>query len=304
MFLILFLKGFLIGIAFIIPGLSGGTLAIYLGIYQPMLHAIGHFFQAWKKHFFFLLPIGLGIVLAIVVFARLIGWLLNVNSFATLLFFIGLLLGGLKKLSASIQVKTQSKVAYGLAFFAFVLVIGLFLSEQFASVEGVVTAIPISGSSIFLLLVLGAVAATTMIVPGVSGSALLMVLGYYTAIVTNVIGNVFDFSQMGYHAFVIGFFAIGGVLGIFFASRFLDKIINRYPSESMTVIFGFLLSSAIVLFLQIHHPDSAPLYDMQEPIYLNYWNFLITEWPSVIAGILMFITGFYTSRKMVLLEHK
>ncbi len=304
MFLILFLKGFLIGIAFIIPGLSGGTLAIYLGIYQPMLHAIGHFFQSWKKHFLYLLPIGLGIVLAIVVFARLIGWLLNVNSFATLLFFIGLLIGGLKKLGTTIQVKTQSKAAYVLAGVAFALVIGLFLFEQISSQEGVITTIPVNASSIFLLLILGALAATTMIVPGVSGSALLMVVGYYTAIVTNVIGNIFDFSQIGYHMFVISFFAIGGLLGIFFASRFLDKIISKYPSESMTVIFGFLFASALVLFLQIHHPDSAALYDAQEPIYLNYWNYFITEWPSVIAGILMFITGFYVSRKMVLLEHK
>ena len=208
MFLILFLKGFLIGLAFIIPGLSGGTLAIYLGIYQPMLHAIGHFFQSWKKHFLYLLPIGLGIVLAIVVFARLIGWLLNVNSFATLLFFIGLLIGGLKKLGTTIQVKTQSKAAYVLAGVAFALVIGLFLFEQISSQEGVITTIPVNASSIFLLLILGALAATTMIVPGVSGSALLMVVGYYTAIVTNVIGNIFDFSQIVYHMFVISLFAI------------------------------------------------------------------------------------------------
>ena len=302
MFIINLVKGFFIGIAFIIPGLSGGTLAIYLGVYQPLLHAISNIFKDFKKHFLFLLPIGIGIVFSIVLFAKLLGLFLNLNSFITLLFFIGLLLGGLKQLTKQIQEKPQ-KWSFYLAFVAFSIVLGLFLMEQFSSLDtNPTTLIPMSIGNTFLLIFLGALTATTMIVPGVSGSALLMVLGFYTAIVTNVMGNLFDFSLIGYHLYVVASFGVGGVIGIFLLSSVLDKALTKYPSECMVIILGFLFASAIVLFLQIKDPQTAILFDYQQPIYHDYWQYISQQWLSVLFGIITATIGFVLARKMSLLD--
>ena len=303
MFLVLLVKGFLIGIAFIIPGLSGGTMAIYLGVYQPMLEAISQLFRHFRKSFAYLLPIGIGIVVSIVSFARVIGWLLDVNSFATLLFFVGLILGGMKKLKGQIDLKNTKKVAFLLAGLSFLSVILLFVGKTLTG-NNPSTIIPFGFSEIIILLLLGAVTAATMIIPGVSGSALLMVLGYYSAIVTGVVGNVFDFSVFTYNLYVIAFFAIGGLLGILGSSIVLNRFIKKYPSESMLVIMGFLYASAIILFFEIRHPEMGTAFDAQIPIFRDYVSFFLNEWPSFIAGIFTLITGFYVSRRMIALAEQ
>jgi putative membrane protein len=301
MFPILLLKGFLIGIAFIIPGLSGGTMAIYLGIYQPMLEAIGSLFQNFKKNFLYLLPIGIGLIISIVLFAGIVGWLLDVNSAATLFLFIGLMIGGLPKLTKSIHLKQTHPLGFVLSVVAFLLVAFLFIGNLMSSGDAVTT-IPVSVGNALLLFVLGAAAATTMIVPGVSGSALLVVLGFYTAIVTNVVGNVFDFAVFGYNVYVLACFALGAVTGIYLASKILNRLLTNYPSESMLVIVGFLLASVGVLFLEIRQPATGVDFQNQAPIYRDYLAFIRTEWVSLIASAMTFTMGFIASKKLIALS--
>ncbi len=298
MFPILLFKGFLIGIAFIIPGLSGGTMAVYLGVYQPMLEAIGSIFKDFKKSVLYLLPIGIGLIAAIVLFAGIVGWLLDVNSAATLALFIGLMIGGLPKLTQSIRLKETHPLGFVFAIVAFLLVVALFVGN-IASSGSAIETIPVTVSNALLIFILGAAAATTMIVPGVSGSALLVVLGYYTAIVTNVVGNVFDFSVFGYNIYVIACFALGGVSGIYLISKFLNRMLTKHPSESMLVIVGFLLASVGVLFLEIRQPETGVAFQNQDPIYLDYLAFMRAEWVSLIASALTFCLGYFASRKLI-----
>ena len=78
-FLILVIKGFFVGIALIIPGLSGGTLAMYLGIYEKLLHAIGNVFNEFKKSMMFLIPVFIGVAISVVSLAKLLGYLIDLN---------------------------------------------------------------------------------------------------------------------------------------------------------------------------------------------------------------------------------
>ena len=201
----------------IIPGVSGGTMAVSMGIYDKIIHAVTHLFSEFKQSMKTLLPILLGIVLAIVAVARLIEYMFDVIPFQTNLLFIGLILGGLPAMGK--KVKGHSvRVGHGLAFLLFfVLVVGC------ASLEGSQgSAADLSFSLInaVKLLGVGVIASATMVVPGVSGSMILMILGYYEPVLAMVNQFVDHLKEMNVQGIlsdcgVLVPFGIGVVVGIF-----------------------------------------------------------------------------------------
>jgi len=298
MFFILILKGFIIGIAFIIPGVSGGTLAIYLGVYDRMLHSITHVFKEFKKSVLYLLPLLIGIVSSIVLLAKLLGWLIDRNSFITLLFFVGLLLGGIPSLLKNVKgkpIKTTGFIAFGIAF---IVVIGLLIGKIINNVIPV-DYFTINFVTVLLIFVLGMAAAATMVIPGVSGSALLITLGFYTAIVTNVVGNIFDFSSFLYNIQVVIPFGLGAVVGIFLISHILEVSLRKYPIQSYMAILGFIVASAIAIIFEIKDPQSAISFTDQTPIYLDLWHYLTQNPLTVVLGLGAFVAGVYGATKLV-----
>lgn len=297
------IKGFFVGIALIIPGLSGGTLAIYLGIYEKLLHAIGHIFTDMKKSLTFLVPLFIGIGLSIVSLASLLGYLIDLNSFVVLLFFMGLIVGGMKDIYEQATKEDASIDALSLiaAISSFTLVILLVIFGKLGNETGIAY-IDISVGSIVLLFLLGMVASMTMIVPGVSGSALLIVLGYYTAIVTNVVGNIFDFSSFGYHIQVLIPFALGAGVGIIVFSKLIEYSLKNYFKQTYFAIFGFLIGSVIAIFFEIKDPSTASTHDLQTPIYKDIFSFLGDNIWSLVGGVLLFVLGVYASHKLTSLE--
>ena len=121
--ILLILKGFVLGIANIIPGVSGGTLAITLGIYERMIEAISHFFSNFKDNLKFVMFLGIGILISLALFSNVIGFCLDKFQFATIMFFIGIILGGMPILFK--KVKGTVNVGNGLVFaIAFLIVMG------------------------------------------------------------------------------------------------------------------------------------------------------------------------------------
>lgn len=296
-------KGFFVGIALIIPGLSGGTLAIYLGIYEKLLHSIGNIFTEFKKSIQFLIPLFIGIAISIIALAKLLGYLIDINSFVVLFFFMGLLVGGTKDIyrEASPEGETPSISSMISGVTSFMLVILLIVFGKLGSTTGIAT-IEITLANILLLVLLGMAASMTMIVPGVSGSALLIVLGYYTAIVTNVIGNVLDFSQLWYHVQVLVPFAIGAAIGIILFSKVIEYALQQYRKQTYFAILGFILGSVIAIFFEIKNPATGTTHDLQTAIYSDLGNYLAYNLLSVFGGILLFIVGFIIARRLSQLE--
>lgn len=290
-------KGFFVGIALIIPGLSGGTLAIYLGIYEKLLHAIGHIFSEMKQSLQFLIPLGVGMAIAIIGLANLLGYLIDINSLVVLLFFIGLLVGGMKDIYRQAIPKQHpieaTTILSGVVSFSLIIVLIVF--GKLSDSTGIAT-IDITFFNIILLVLLGMAASMTMIVPGVSGSALLIVLGYYTAIVTNVIGNILDFSELTYHLSVIVPFTIGAAIGIIGFSKVIEYVLQHYPKQTYFAIFGFLAGSVIAMFFEINDPATGTTHDVQEPIYTHLLEFLGDNIVSFIGAIVLFVGGVILSR--------
>ena len=186
------LRGIVIGIANIIPGVSGGTMAVSMGIYDKLIGAVSNLFKDFKRNLLFLLPLLIGMGVGIVGFGKLLEYLLEYHVLATCLTFVGLILGGVPvlwvHLKGSVSKKPGGRLgAAEVACFALLLAVGVGLPLLQGS-EGAVKAMSLSVGSIVILFLLGVIASATMVIPGVSGSMVLMVLGYYSTILAQVTG--------------------------------------------------------------------------------------------------------------------
>lgn len=303
MFLELMIKGFIVGIAFIIPGVSGGTLAIYLGIYQKLLDSISGIFSDFKKSMKFLIPFGIGGVISVLSLAKLFGILIEWNSWIVLMFFIGLLIGGIKHIYLKANVKTFHWPSYLSGLIAFGFLILVIILNQSSSLDGV-EYFDLSFMTYLLIIGLGIISATTMIVPGISGSAVLMVLGFYTAIVSNVIGNVLDFEAFSYNLQVVALFMIGVAIGIIIFSKVISYLLNRFPKQTYFAILGLILASVVGVFLEIKDPTTHVSYESQTPIYNHFFAYVGDHPFVIIIGLLMLVLGFIATRYLTKFELK
>ena len=245
------LKGMVFGIANIIPGVSGGTIALTLGIYEDLIKALSNILKSFKKSMSLLIPFGLGTAISIVVFSKIINYTLTKFPTMTILFFIGLIIGGLPLITEKVKGK-KVKVRYivlMLLTFAFILGIS-FLNENGNNV--VLSSNPITYILLFLV---GVVAAATMVIPGISGSFVLMLLGYYKPII-NTIDELTSFNNVFQNILILIPFGLGVVIGIITIAKLLEYLFKKYKTETYYAIIGFIVASIITLFLTINLPHN------------------------------------------------
>lgn len=242
--LFLIIKGFLLGIANVIPGVSGGTLALTLGIYQDLIEAISHFFKKIKKNISFLAPLGIGMVIAVLLGSKVITYCLAEFTFPTTLFFIGLIVGGIPLLTKKIK-GTKTK-PLNLAIFLLTFSVVMIMTFLNAG-NNVVDLSNMSLTKALLLFVVGMVAAATMVIPGVSGSFVLMLLGYYNPIYSTI-GSLTDFSLLGHNILVLAPFGIGVLVGIVLIAKLIEKLLKKYETPTYYGILGFIIASVVGLF--------------------------------------------------------
>ncbi len=245
------LRGMLIGVANVIPGVSGGTMMVSMGIYDTIILCITHLFSQFKKSVKTLLPYLLGMLLGIFALASLLGFLFDHYPLPTNTAFIGLILGGLSPLIRKIE---RRKINFGcvVAFAAFFgLIIWMACMGPVQNAESVT----MSAGQMLILLVMGAIASATMIIPGVSGSMVLMLLGYYTPVI-NALNSfktaVFsaDFAAMVQPLLVLLPFGIGVVAGIFGVAKAIEWLIQRFPALTYCGVLGLVLASPVAILIR------------------------------------------------------
>lgn len=250
------IKGVFIGIANIIPGVSGGTMALSMGIYDKLIGAVSGFVKNWKRSIITLLPILVGCGIGIVGFTYAIEYLLSEHTFVTCMTFVGLILGGIPVLLRQLKEKLReqggsigiSGVLSFLILFAFAVVLPLMGSDE--EVLKTLTATP--GLMVIMFLI-GIVASATMVIPGVSGSLVLMILGYYYGIIQSIKGFLDALKVMDIPALTNGFlvlcpFGIGVLLGIFLIAKLITFLFERYGVQTYCAILGLILSSPFAIF--------------------------------------------------------
>lgn len=270
----LVIKGFLLGIANIIPGVSGGTLALTLGIYQDLIGAISHFFKNLKKNLQLLIPLGIGMVVAILLGSKIISYCLEKFTFPTTLFFIGLIVGGIPLLTK--KLKGKKLKPFNLA--VFLLTFGIVMIMTFLNAGN--NMVDLSHMTIIqalLLFVVGMVAAATMVIPGVSGSFVLMLLGYYKPIV-NTIGNLTNFSLLGHNILVLAPFGVGILVGIVGIAKLIEYLLKKHEIPTYYGILGFVISSVIGLGIGLVGVETSTL--------------------QVLSGLVLFVLAFIIGYKL------
>lgn len=245
------LKGVVIGVANIIPGVSGGTMAVSMGIYDKIIHAATHFLSEFKKSMKILIPILIGAGLGLVVVARLIQMMFDKAPFQTNLLFVGLIVGGLPAMTK--KVKGQSirlpHIIACVLFFAFV--VGL---AAIGETEGAAADLSINAVNIMKLFGVGIIASATMVIPGVSGSMILMLIGYYNPVLNEVnrfIDNLVSFNVPGLldGCAVLVPFGIGVVVGIVAIAKIIELIFKKFPYVAYWAIIGLIVASPFAIMM-------------------------------------------------------
>lgn len=257
----LILKGVMMGVANIIPGVSGGTMAVSMGIYDKMIHAATHLISEFKKSMKLLLPIVLGMVIGIVVLARILEYMFAYIPFQTNLLFIGLIVGGLPAIAKKVKGKTirLSHILVCLLFFAAVTGLAM-IGER----EGAAADLSFNIVNIVKLFGVGVVASATMVIPGVSGSMMLMLMGYYNPILNTIndfIDNLIQFNMSGIleGCKVLVPFGIGVVIGIVAIAKLIEIIFRKFPEHAYWAIIGLIVASPVAIFLMNETPGFALL---------------------------------------------
>ncbi|WP_409252605.1 DUF368 domain-containing protein [Bacillus sp. SCS-153A] len=239
-------RGMIMGASDVIPGVSGGTIAVMLGIYDRLIAAInGIFSKEWKQHLRFLIPLGMGVVTSILLLAKLIEWLFEHYPAPTQFLFMGLIIGIIPYLAKKSEMKhTFKQNHYVLLLIGAVVVASMvfFKSEETAVIEN------ITAGTYIMLFFSGFIASAAMILPGISGSFILLIIGVYSTVISAISNFQLDVI------FVVG---IGVLLGIVVMSKLIKFFLERYSSATYALIIGLVVGSIVVIYPGI--PDSASL---------------------------------------------
>lgn len=264
---ILVFKGFLIGIGKIIPGVSGSLIAITLGVYDRLLEIIGKFYKNIKENIKFIFPLGFGIIMAIMSMSKVLSYLLNNYYVITMLFFIGLIMGGIPCLINKKGGKKKINVLCTIISFLLVLSIYFIKINDTNSIKDY---------PFYIMFLIGVLDAATMIVPGISGTAIMMILGCYSTIL-DMFSNLFLLSNL--HNLVP--FSLGLFVGLILISRIISFLLKRYSTQTNYCILGFTFSSIFLLMFEVLK------------VYTNISSILI----GLILMIIGFLTGYITEKK-------
>lgn len=226
-------KGLLIGATMIVPGVSGGTMAIILGIYDRLISAVSSFGENIKRNLLFLVTFGMSAGLGLFLFSTPVSWLLEHYEFPTISFFIVVILCGVPVIGKKSGVEKVSFEVAAYMLLGAILVVSiskipdnLFIAENFVG-----------------LILAGLLSAAALILPGISFSHFLLILGIYDSLLAAV-----KTLNLG---FLIPLGA-GVLAGIVLLSRLLENLMKKYPKQTYMIILGFILGSIaeiIVKFL-------------------------------------------------------
>ena len=270
-FVIDMLKGAVMGLANVIPGVSGGTMAVAMGIYDKLIGAITHLFKEFKKSFITVLPIGLGMLIGIVGLSVIVEWMFGTIPVQTNLLFIGLIIGGVPAIYKRVKsAKVNAGHIIGFIIF-FGIVVGLSFLQRDTEIEKAqmenekvvedsedsyvsdeVMEYELNTGSVLILFGMGVIASATMVIPGVSGSMMLMLLGYYTLIIGTVSGAIKalmagQMTELIHCGLIMIPFAVGVVVGIFGIAKIIEILLSKCEVITFWCIMGLIIGSPFAI---------------------------------------------------------
>ena len=281
-FIINILRGVVVGIANVIPGVSGGTMMVSMGIYDKLILVLTHFIKRMKEAIALLVPIAIGMVLSIAIFAKLFSEIFFPKfPLQTNLFFIGLILGGLPVIYKRVKgnsIRLPQIIAF-LAFF--IIVVGFSFVGEGGGESG--AEISFSIVNVIKLLGVGIIAAATMVIPGVSGSMIMMILGYYNTIIDTINAFIdalraFDIPAMLDTFVVLVPFGIGVAVGVVAVAKLIEFVLKNYAQTTYWAIIGLIAASPFAILIM-----------------MEFTNIGVVE---ILTGVVLLAVGFVISLRL------
>lgn len=236
----LIIKGFIIGLGKIIPGVSGAVLAMMLNVYEPALIAIANIKTNFYKNIKYLAMLGIGIIFAIIIGGKALIFFLDKFYIQTMFIFIGIMLAGISPITKELNLSgIKEKI-----IIIFVTIIFIYIS--LIQVNNLTN----NNSNILIFFFSGILDAFSSIVPGVSGTVLLMIVGTYNNILESF-ANALNISLLFNNLFILVPFFIGVLIGGYFISKLIEFLFKKYRNITYCCILGLIIGSLIILILNI-----------------------------------------------------
>ena len=262
-----FFSGAVIGVAMIIPGVSGGTVAVLLNIYDKLINALGNIRKNFKANVAFLLPLLLGVVAAFAAMYFPLEFALERAPFPTVMLFVGLMIGSFPKLfkdSKAFGFKKINILSPALPFIAIIAI--CVINLYFAAGEADLSPdMPVWGY--FAIIGIAMLGSCALVVPGVSGSMLLMLFGYYQPILDLIKTLTSDF---GHAILVLALFGVGIIVGFFSIAKLMKFLLQKFPRGTRWAIIGFVLGSIPAIFIVFDYAGS-PMDGLQVAAGMVLW---------------------------------
>lgn len=244
--IMLILKGFALGIANVIPGVSGGTIAVILGIYEKLIDILSNLKTKLKENFKYLLFLAIGLILAIGLFSNAVTFCLKNYPFATILFFIGFIIGGMPPLLNKVKSKIDIK-----SVICFIIAFTVVMLMAFITPDTMNKSLDIINiKTLIILFLIGVLGAASMVLPGISGSFVLMLIGYYEPIM-NSISEFTKLNNLTHNILILAMFGLGVLFGIIFMAKLIKILLEKYEIPMYMGIIGFVIASAISILLSV-----------------------------------------------------
>ena len=250
-FIIYAVYGCIIGIANIIPGVSGGTMAVILNIYDKLIDSVIGIKKHVKESLSFLIPVAIGGGLGIFGFSKLLKYLLEYFPMPTFFFFIGLILGTVPMIFKKVLTAKDGNKKFNIySIIPFIVFFGIMIALSFFNPENSSSSqIQLDLINWIYLFFGSALAAMCMIIPGVSGSIILMILGLYST----VLGAIADIFSNFSNSFMILIPAgLGIALGLIGGAKLIDICLKKFPQMTFAAILGLMLGSLLSIYNNSH----------------------------------------------------
>lgn len=245
------LKGAAIGVAMIIPGISGGTVAVLLEIYEEMIKAISSLRKEFKKSVLYLLPILIGMIIAFGMMYFPIKYALLYIPLQTISLFAGLMIGSCPKMITDAKKNGFKMINLISLIVPFVFVVGICFIPNMGNVN---LSIDMPIINYLVLFIVGVVASCALVIPGVSGSMFLLIIGYYHPIFNTI-------SQIkvnpGHSILVLMIFAIGLLVGFFTIAKIMKVLLEKYPRATYWAIVSFVIGSIPAIYISFDYTKTV-----------------------------------------------
>ncbi len=233
-----FLKGLVIGAGAVAPGVSGGALAVIFGLYGKITNFIAHITKDFKKNLVFFFPIGIGGIVGVLAFSRLIENLFLFHEVEVRYAFVGLMLGTIPSV-----IKQANKHGYKQKYLVpFIISLSITVILTFAGKNGVSALKEVQTSPLYLIIYGGIIGFGT-IIPGISASVILMYLGAYELVI-RAISNI--------QITIIFYLGIGFVLSVLLFAKLISSLFDKAYGFIYYAIIGLVLGSIVSIFPGFH----------------------------------------------------